>query len=284
MTNMPADALLARANVLGVGVHAVDMFSAVDIIRDAMMQQQKGFVCATGVHGVMEAQRHPDLRAIFSRALLVVPDGMPTVWVGRLQGLSTMRRVFGPDLMLAVIGDPSLEGCSHFLYGGDPGVAQELKASLMRRFPNARIVGTYTPPFRSLTAREEGQLYQLVDSLRPQIVWIGLSTPKQERFMAQYLPRLNTTLMIGVGAAFDFHTGRLTDSPEWIKTFGLQWLHRLCQEPRRLWKRYLLNVPLFLINACLQLMSVRRYEIPHHTQSKNGTTSSSGKQLPDQSF
>jgi N-acetylglucosaminyldiphosphoundecaprenol N-acetyl-beta-D-mannosaminyltransferase len=260
-----------RANVLGVGVHAVDITSAVDTIAHAMATRTKGYVCATGVHGIMEAQKDEALRSVFSRALLVVPDGMPTVWMGRLQGLQGMRRVFGPDLMLAVIGDRALRDCSHFLYGGDQGVAQELEAALRRRCPAARIVGTYTPPFRPLNQSEASELQQAIDRLHPDIIWVGLSTPKQEKFMAQYLPQLNTTLMIGVGAAFDFHTGRLKDSPQWMKQAGLQWLHRLLQEPRRLWRRYLVNNPAFLVNAFLQLTNIRRFDLDDdetHTPEK----------------
>jgi N-acetylglucosaminyldiphosphoundecaprenol N-acetyl-beta-D-mannosaminyltransferase len=262
MQDMPASLCPhPRANVLGVGVHAVNMASAVQTIANAVVTHNKGYVCATGVHGIMEAQRNPLLRTVFSRALMVVPDGMPTVWMGQLQGLRQMRRVFGPDLMLAVIGDPALRDCSHFLYGGDYNVAQELAASLRRRRPNVRIAGTYTPPFRPLNHTEASNLRQIIDRLRPDIIWVGLSTPKQEYFMAEYLPLLNTTVMIGVGAAFDFHTGRLKDSPAWIKQLGLQWLHRFLQEPRRLWKRYLLNNPAFLMNAFLQVTNIRRFDL-----------------------
>jgi N-acetylglucosaminyldiphosphoundecaprenol N-acetyl-beta-D-mannosaminyltransferase len=248
-----------RANVLGVGVHAIDMDAAVATIGNAIATRKKGYVCATGVHGVMEAQRDASLRTVFSKALLVVPDGMPTVWMGHLQGLRRMRRIFGPDLMLAVLGSPALRGCSHFLYGGDAGVAQELQDILRRRFPHVRIVGAYTPPFRPLGPAEEAEVRQIIENVQPDIMWIGVSTPKQERFMAEYLPRLNTSLMIGVGAAFDFHTGRLKDSPQWVKQLGLQWLHRLVQEPRRLGKRYLVNNPLFLAQASLQLAGIRRF-------------------------
>ena len=250
-----------RANVLGVGVHAVDPDTAVRIIAAAVSRRLKGYVCATGVHGVMEAQVDPELRAILSHAMLVVPDGTPTVWMGHLQGLRKMSRVFGPDLMLAVMECPELQACSHFLCGGNDGVAEKLRESLLHRFPHVRIVGTYTPPFRKLAPEEELNLYRRVQQLRPDIIWVGLSTPKQERFMASYLPRLNTTLMIGVGAAFDFHSGRLKDSPLWVKRAGLQWLHRLLQDPARLWKRYLLNNPRFLVAACLQLAGLKRYSL-----------------------
>lgn len=262
MTVSPVDLdLIPRANVLGVGVHAVNMPVALEIIESAIAERRRGYVCATGVHGVMEVRRDPALASVFADALLVVPDGMPTVWMGRAQGLPKMERVFGPDLLLAVAGRSEVTGWTHFLYGGGTGVAQELRDVLTRCFPSMNIVGTYTPPFRRLTGEEELTLIGELDRLQPDIVWVGLSTPKQERFMAEYLPLLNTTLMIGVGAAFDFHTGRIADSPHWVKKCGLQWLHRLIQEPSRLWKRYLLNNPRFLLEAGLQLASVKRYEL-----------------------
>lgn len=210
----------------------------------------------------MEAQRDPTLLSLLANALLVVPDGMPTVWMGHLQGLHEMERVFGPDLMIEVARISQAKRYSHFFYGGGRGVAEQLRDALLRRFPSMRIVGTYTPPFRKLTDVEELSLLRMVDRLQPDVFWVGLSTPKQERFMAEYLPRLNTTLMIGVGAAFDFHTGRIKDSPQWLKRAGLQWLHRLVQEPSRLWKRYLVNNPQFIFQAGLQLAGLRHYSLP----------------------
>jgi N-acetylglucosaminyldiphosphoundecaprenol N-acetyl-beta-D-mannosaminyltransferase len=253
---------LPRVNVLGVGVHAIDMQQAVEVIDSAVAERRRGYICVSGVHGVMEARRNPSLMSVLVDALLVVPDGMPTVWMGHLQGFRNMDRIFGPDLMLEVAWRSQAKRYSHFFYGGGPGVANELCVALQRRCPSMRIAGTYTPPFRKLTDAEEFDLLRTVDRLQPDIMWVGLSTPKQERFMAEYLPRLNTTLMIGVGAAFDFHTGRIKDSPPWLKRAGLQWLHRLIQEPSRLWKRYLLNNPKFIFQAGLQLAGLRRYSLP----------------------
>lgn len=260
---------LPRANVLGVGVHAADMTAAVRLITKAVTSRTRGYICLTGVHGVMEAQRDPDFRNVLSHAALVLPDGMPTVWMGHLQGLQDMRRVFGPDLMLAVMAHRDLASCSHFLFGGAPGVAHELCIRVKQRLPTVQIAGYYTPPFRPLTTAEELHLSTLLHKARPDIMWIGLSTPKQERFMADYLPQLSTTLMIGVGAAFDFHTGRLKDSPGWVKSLGMQWAHRLLQEPRRLWRRYLYNNSSFILRASLQLTGICHYKLattdtPHY--------------------
>lgn len=251
----------AMANVLGIGVHAVDMESAVARMRLAIEEGSKGYVCLAGVHGVMEARRHADLRDILEQAYLVVPDGMPMVWMGHLQGLRKMQRVFGPDLMLEMIGGKDFAQMRHFLCGGEPGVAEQLREKLTRRFPWASIVGTYTPPFRAMTAEEESDLAARVQAARADVVWVGIGTPKQEAFMQRTLPLLDTKLMIGVGAAFLYHTGAIRDSPEWVKRAGLQWLDRLLQEPARLWRRYLLNVPLFLLQATLQVVGLRSYGV-----------------------
>jgi N-acetylglucosaminyldiphosphoundecaprenol N-acetyl-beta-D-mannosaminyltransferase len=251
-----------RANVLGVGVHAVDLDSAASIIENAVLSGTRGYVCVTGVHGVMEAQRDPQFRKILNRALLVTPDGMPTVWVGRLQGYKSMQRVFGPDLMFAVCRRSVELGIRHFLYGGNPGVAELLANNLRHFFPGLKVVGTYSPPFRPLRTSEQRALEENMQSVHPDIVWVGLSTPKQERFMAASFNRLPCKMMVGVGAAFDIHTGRVNDAPAWIKNAGLQWAHRLCQEPRRLWKRYLLNNSAFLAAISLQLAGLRQYSLP----------------------
>jgi N-acetylglucosaminyldiphosphoundecaprenol N-acetyl-beta-D-mannosaminyltransferase len=252
---------IERVNVLGVGVHAVNMRSAVSLLGARIRSGAKGFACLTGVHGIMEAQRDSGIRSIFAEALLVAPDGMPTVWMGHLQGFATMQRVFGPDLMIEIMGGEEFRNCVHFFCGGEPGTAERLRETMLQRFPWAQIAGTYSPPFEPMTAVEERELQTRVQLLRPDIIWVGLSTPKQERFMARYLPVLDTKLMIGVGAAFLFHTGVIQDSPQWVKHAGLQWLHRLLQEPTRLWKRYFLNNPRFILFAFLQSMGLKHYAL-----------------------
>jgi N-acetylglucosaminyldiphosphoundecaprenol N-acetyl-beta-D-mannosaminyltransferase len=255
-----SDFSLPSANVLGVKVSAVDMELAVDL-ADQWIQSKagKGYICAAGVHGVMEAYADPYLRQILNQAWMNVPDGMPMTWVGRLQGLRNMDRVFGPDLMAEMCRLSVQRGYRNFLYGGKPGVAESLRDSLEKRFPGLQVVGTYTPPFRSLTPKEESDLAAQVQESRPHIIWVGLSTPKQERFMAQYMNRLDVPLMFGVGAAFDYHSGRLRDCSRWVKRAGLQWLHRLMQDPKHLWRRYLRSNPAFLWHIALQLSRLRQY-------------------------
>jgi N-acetylglucosaminyldiphosphoundecaprenol N-acetyl-beta-D-mannosaminyltransferase len=242
-------------NVLAVGVHAVDMQASVDYIRSVILQRKKTYVCVTGVHGVMEAQRDPHFLGILNSCPLVVPDGMPLVWAGHLQDHRSMGRVYGPDLMLEVCRALAPMHVRHFLYGGTPGVAEELKASLQEKVPGIQVVGVYTPPFRDLTAEEEQALASQVADCAPDVLWVGLSTPKQERFMAKFIDRLEVPVMLGVGAAFDLHTGRMKDAPEWMKRCGLQWLHRLIQDPKRLWKRYLRNNPEFVVRFAWQIFS-----------------------------
>src|SRR5487761_190388 len=250
-----------KANILGIRIDAVNMEEALERIAVELRQRRKGYVCLAGVHGVMEAQRDPALAAIYAGAALAAPDGMPTVWMGRHQGFRKMERVAGPDLMLEVISRKEFKGYSHFLCGGKDGIAYELQEKLLARYPSVKIAGIYTPPFGPMPHAQEMEFVDMVNRLQPDIVWVGISTPKQERFMARYLPLLDTTLMFGVGAAFDFHTGRIADCADWIKRAGLQWVDRLVQDPKHLWKRYLRNNPPFLFHSLLQLARLRRYSL-----------------------
>jgi len=258
---MTAMIRIPRCNVLGVGVSATNPAAAADFAVALARSGSKGYIGVTGVHGVMEAQRDEALRGILNRASLNVPDGMPTVWVGRSQGFGEMRRVYGPDLMTCLCERSVREGQTHFLYGGQPGVAEQLKANLERRFPGIRVVGTFTPPFRPLTTEEHAELARRVSEAQPDFFWVGLSTPKQERFMAECLPRLDVKVMLGVGAAFDVWTGNIRDAPRWVKKAGLQWAHRLIQEPKRLWRRYAYIVPAFLVLILFQALGLRKYRL-----------------------
>jgi N-acetylglucosaminyldiphosphoundecaprenol N-acetyl-beta-D-mannosaminyltransferase len=242
-------------------------------VAEVLENREKGYVSVVGVHGIMEAQRNPRLAAFYAQSAITVPDGMPTVWVGRLQGCSQMERVAGPDLMLEICRSPKLAGYSHFFYGGEPGVAEKLAANLKQWFPWLRVCGTFTPPFRELHPHEENLLIARIHTLKPDIVWVGISTPRQEEFMHRYLPKLETQLMFGVGAAFDFHIGRIKDAPHWVKYAGLQWLHRLLQDPRRLWRRYLRNNPVFLWQIMLQLTGIRNYRFGRTAQMEAKVTS-----------
>lgn len=248
-----------RVNVLGVGVSAITIPQALDIIDTWIQQGQHHYVCVTGVHGVMESQRDPELRRIHNAAGLVTPDGMPLVWLSRLRGQRHVERVYGPDLMLAACGRFSGPRYRHFLYGSSEDILARLTTNLRKRFPDIQIVGSYAPPYRELSASEDAQIVDLLNQAAPDIIWVGLSTPKQERWMANHVGKLMASALIGVGAAFDFHAGVKKQAPYWMQRSGLEWFFRLMSEPHRLWRRYLINNPLFLGRIVQQMLGLKRY-------------------------
>jgi N-acetylglucosaminyldiphosphoundecaprenol N-acetyl-beta-D-mannosaminyltransferase len=250
-----------RVNVLGVGIGVLNIPLTVVAMDHAIEHRSKGYICITNVHSVSEAQDRPALRAIFNNAFLATPDGMPLVWLGRLAGHPEMDRVYGPDLLQQACRVSAQTGWRHFFYGGAPGVAELLASCLQARYPHLRVVGTYTPPFRPLNPQEKEDLQRQVASAQPDIIWVGIGMPKQEAFMADALPWLDTTLMVGVGAAFDFFTGRVRQAPRWIQRCGLEWLFRFFQEPRRLFVRYFKYNPLFIGRVLLQQTGLRRYSL-----------------------
>lgn len=247
------------ANVLGVSIDAVNMAQALTMVRARLRQGRKGYVCFVDVHGVLEALKSQSVAEAYAQAAMAMPDGTPTVWVGRMQGRREMSYVTGPGMMSEIFRRVEFAGYSHYFYGGEPGVADDLAATLCRKYPWTRIVGIYTPPFRELTCEEEEDLVAEINRLKPDIVWVGIGTPRQDLWMRRMLPHFETRMMFGVGAAFDFLTGRIRLCPEWMKHAGLHWLHRLAQDPRRLWMRNVHNMA-FLWHIALQLLGVRQYE------------------------
>ena len=250
-----------RVNILGVGISPINMDSALDRMAGCLAQRRKGYVCVTGAHGILECQKNERLRAIHNRSVLTVPDGMPTVWIGWLAGRRTMRRVYGPDLMAAFATRAAKMGASHYLFGAVPETLRRLKVRLEEVNPGIRIVGWKSPPFRPLNEAERRDLIFEVGRLKPDVFWVGLSTPKQELFMGEFFDVLDVGLMVGVGAAFDLIAGRIKDAPKWMKHSGLQWLYRLWCEPRRLWRRYSYVVPVFLAKVTMQACGMRRYAL-----------------------
>jgi N-acetylglucosaminyldiphosphoundecaprenol N-acetyl-beta-D-mannosaminyltransferase len=246
------------AHVLGVSVDAIDMAGALKRVATSLKSSRKSYVCVAGVHGVMEAQRSSELRDAYAGSEMTIPDGMPLAWVGQIQGHHAMQRVTGPDLMLEIFRRKEFAHVTHFFYGGREGIAEELRDKMKAKFPWTRIAGTYTPPFRELSDDETAEFTAMISALHPDIIWIGISCPRQEVFMARHLPQLKTKLMFGVGAAFDYHTGHIRDCADWVKRAGLQWLHRLLQDPRRLWRRYLRHNPAFIWHITRQILRERK--------------------------
>ncbi|MFD0892805.1 WecB/TagA/CpsF family glycosyltransferase [Luteolibacter ambystomatis] len=265
---MLSSSTIPRANVLGVGISDVTMGSALNEVENAAdTPGVLGYVTVTGVHGVIESQEDPALKRIHNRSYLSIPDGIPMVWMGRLQGSPDMEQVCGPEFMPALLERGLEKDRRHFLWGGGDGVVERLSSVLKERHPKLRIAGTITPPFRPLTNEEELELVAAIRASKPHYFWVGLSTPKQERFMAGFLERHAEALrsddqgllFFGVGAAFDFQAGLVKEAPKWIRGSGFEWLFRLFMDPKRLWKRYLRNNPRFLAGVLAQLSGVKAY-------------------------
>lgn len=237
---------IPRVDVLGVQVSAVNMDMAVDAVKSWAETDDRQYVCVTGVHGVIESQRDGELREIHNRSGLTTPDGMPMVWSGRRAGADWMDRVYGPDLMLEVLVEAERRGWSSYFYGGAEGVPERLVGRLSEKFPGLKVAGLHSPPFRQLTEQEKAEVAAEINESGATFVWVGLSTPKQERWMAEFRPLLEAPVLFGVGAAFDFHAGQVSQAPRWMQRSGLEWLYRLAKEPRRLWKRYFDIIPRFL--------------------------------------
>ncbi len=248
-------------NILGVRVPALNLPTAVARIDAAIENRTPGYVCVTGVHGIIESRKDPELLEIHNRALLLTPDGMPLVWALRLAGHRQSGRVYGPDLMLAVFDAAQQSQRRHFLYGSTPETLSKLKNRLLQRFPDADIVGTFSPPFRPLDAAEQAEVAKMINATQPDIVWVGLSTPRQEHWMAGMRSRLTAPVLIGVGAAFDFHAGLKRQAPRLIQRCGLEWAFRLATEPGRLWRRYAVIVPTFMGLTLLQLLGLKKFPL-----------------------
>lgn len=242
-------------SVLGVRVDALQIPEVICRMREWIARRDAcHYIAVTGMHGITEAQHHPDFKRVLADADLVVPDGMPLVWIGRLRGKSLRRRVYGPELMLSFCREAAPTGCRHFLYGGEAGVAEQVA-----QFLEICIAGTYSPPFRPTTPEEDEAIIERINRAAPDVLWVGLSTPKQETWMHQHRNALRVPVMAGVGAAFDFLALRKRQAPVWMREHGLEWLFRLLQEPQRLWKRYLVNGSRFVFLAALELLGLRDF-------------------------
>ena len=250
---------LAKTSVLGVGVSHANYGQILRLCREWIDQKGPGRYCAIlTVHSVMTAVFDPLFRAHLNRATLATSDGMPLVWALRSFGTRQQRRVYGPDLMLAVCGQAQRLGHRIYLYGGRQETLGILCGRLGQKFPGLRIAGAYSPPFRPLTPEEDARAIGHIRDSQADIVFCGIGAPKQERWMAAHVDQLPGCLLFGVGAAFDFHAGRVRQAPRWMQRSGLEWLFRLCMEPARLWRRYVLLNPLFLALWALQWAGLLR--------------------------
>lgn len=246
-----------RIGIGGVPVSAINLDMARETIERWIADRTQHYVCICGAHGIVECQSDADLMSIHRNAGMVTPDGMPVVWMLRALGQAHAGRVYGPDLMRLVTEVSARRGYRQYYYGGNDGVAQLLARTLEARHPGLKVAGTHTPPFRSLTAEEDQAVVDDINASGADIVWVGLSTPKQERWMSSHAGRIDAPVMIGVGAAFDFLAGTKTQAPLWMQRNGLEWFYRLVTEPRRLWRRYAVVVPSFIYLCARQLATAR---------------------------
>jgi len=244
--------------ILGVGVSPVNMQLAISVLNQWISNKSQNYICVAPAHSIMHGYRYPRLRKIFNSSGMTTPDGMAVVWLLQLKGFHNVERVYGPDLMRAVCQRSLQTGWKHYFYGGEPSVGELLSLNLRDQFPGLNITGSYSPPFRELTPDEDNQIIDRINRARPDIVWVGIGSPKQELWMSDHMGKLIAPVLIGVGAAFDFLSGKKRQAPRWIQRSGFEWLFRLASEPKRLWRRYA-EYPLFTLLVLLQLLHIKHY-------------------------
>ncbi len=246
--------------VLGIPLGLTDYARTLNWIESAVARDERGYVCVCNVHTVMASSEDEELRSALIGSSLNVPDGQPLVWALNLLGHELEDRVYGPELMARACARSAESGQRLYLYGGrNQGALVQLALNLRQRYPGVKIVGGYSPPHRPLSAEERHSVAETINASHPDVVWVGIGVPKQEKWMAQMRDELEAPVLIGVGAAFDFHAGLVPQAPDWMQQRGLEWAYRLAHEPRRLWRRYLRYNPRFVQAFGRQLVQHRRH-------------------------
>jgi N-acetylglucosaminyldiphosphoundecaprenol N-acetyl-beta-D-mannosaminyltransferase len=249
-----------KRSILGVPVAMTDYSETIEVMDGLISSGEPGYICVAPVHSLIVAQDDPEMRAALRGSTLVVPDGMPVVWAANLLGEHLDDRVYGPELMLRFSDRCAERGYRVWLHGGhDQATLLHLTERMRRRHPGIKIVGGYAPPSRLLTPEEEDAVVRQINEAAPDVVWVGLGVPRQEKWMARMRARVDAPVMCGVGAAFDFHAGRVSMAPRWMQQRGLEWLYRITQEPRRLLPRYVRSNPRFVISFARQYLTERRH-------------------------
>jgi len=249
--------IIDKIKILDVGISQVTPNKILEIIENAINNNVKGYVTVTGAHGIIESHKSEYIKKIHNLSFMSIPDGLPNVWISKLKGSNSISQCRGADIMDKILCMSNNKKITHYFYGGNDGVAEQLKENFIKKYSEIKIVGTFCPPFRPLTIYEDKNITKIIEELSPDIFWVGLSTPKQEIFMYEYIGKLNVKIMIGVGAAFDFHIGKVKEAPVILRKIGLEWLYRLFTEPKRLWKRYFEIVPKYLIFNLIDLFKVK---------------------------
>jgi N-acetylglucosaminyldiphosphoundecaprenol N-acetyl-beta-D-mannosaminyltransferase len=242
---------------MGVNIDVINFNDALARIEQFIESRDLHYVCVNSTQDVMISQDNPEFREIVNRADLATADGWPVVWAIRANGFQQEGRVTGPDLMLALCERSAKKGYTHFFYGGAEGVPELLEAKLKDKFPGMRVKGKFSPPFRLLSEEEDQAIIKMLNDSGTDVLWVGLGTPKQHFWIKEHFGKIKIPVMIGVGAAFDFHSGRIKRAPLWMQSWYLEWLYRLCQEPKRLWKRYFNYLPRFAFHFLCQITKVK---------------------------
>lgn len=243
--------------ILEVGISAINMSDACLTVEEAVLKKQKKYICVCPVSTIMECKGNREVFNSVNQADLVTPDGMPIVWIGRLLGFKDIRRVYGPELMLKICDISVKKGYRSYLYGSSDYVLNKMKEKLNKKYPGLIISGSFSPPFRQISRDEDNEIIDKINGSNSDIVWVGLGSPKQDLWMREHRDKINTPVLIGVGAAFDFLAGVKPQAPVWIRNIGFEWLFRLVTEPKRLWHRYLIKYPLFIYYLFLDLFKGR---------------------------
>lgn len=254
---------LPSVDVLGARVHGPTLPQAVDVIETWIREHDGNArtVVATGFHGIWEGHKDPGFRQILNDADLFCPDGIAPVWLSRLQGKPLPARVPGPDLLPAFLERAGQRGYGNYFYGDSEQTLAAIRNTVGDRFPGARIAGTFSPPFRTLSEAEKQEHIDRINAAAPHVLWVGLGCPKQERWICEHRQQLNVPVVIGVGAAFRFLVGRVPRAPVWMQNMGLEWVWRLLAEPRKLWRRDFIDGPRFLLAAMAEACKVRYQQV-----------------------
>ena len=248
-------AAIRRREILGIPMSMTDYAGAMDVMDDMIEQRERGWICAAAVHSLMVAQDDPGMHTALTQSTITVPDGMPIVWAANLLGEDLPNRVYGPELMQRYCARSAEKGHRVWLYGGrDQGTLVQLALNLRKAHPGLKIVGGHSPPFRPLSDEEDSAILASIEDARPDVIWVGIGVPKQEKWMVRMRDCVEAPVMCAVGAAFDFHAGRVSQAPSWMQERGLEWTYRIAQEPRRLLPRYLYTNPRFLFGFARQYL------------------------------
>ncbi len=264
ITDAQADRVIRTVQILGSHISLADipqiMFAVDRWIAAPGDYKTCRQLVVTGFHGIWEAHKKPDFKAILNLADLWVPDGIAPVWIARIKGMRNVRRTPGVEIMQAFFEMANKKGYSSFFYGDTEETLSGLRENLEKKYPGHRVAGTYSPPFRPLTSEEDEEVVKMINDARPDILWVGLGLPKQDRWIFEHKDRLNVPVAAGVGAAFLFLSGRVKRVPEWVGRSGLEWLWRFLQEPKKLWRRDLIGGPQFVWHVFLELIGIRKEE------------------------